>query len=246
MRIGLVGCVKSKQPLPARARDLYVSPLFRGRREWVERTCDQWFILSALHGLVAPDEVLAPYDRTLNAASTGERTLWARRVIASLEDRLGNLGGHEFEIHAGANYRDFGLVATLQARGVTVTIPAAGLGQGKQLAFYARVSAPTPSAAPAPRPSAPAPTLSASPASRAGSYRGLADALRGLTSNPPTWTFEEIAAIIGRPLPTSAHRHRAWWSNSRSHSHASAWLDAGYLVDRVDLTRRTVQFRRSS
>ncbi|HXF72402.1 MAG TPA: hypothetical protein VNO79_07330 [Actinomycetota bacterium] len=35
MRIGLVGCVKSKAT-PARAEDLYTSPLFRGARRSVE------------------------------------------------------------------------------------------------------------------------------------------------------------------------------------------------------------------
>jgi hypothetical protein len=65
MRVGLVGCVKSKQSQAAPARELYVSPLFRGRRAWVERTCDRWFILSAKHGLVEPDRVLAPYDEIL-------------------------------------------------------------------------------------------------------------------------------------------------------------------------------------
>jgi hypothetical protein len=47
MRIGLVGCVKSKRSQAAPARELYSSPLFRGRRDWVERTCDRWFVLSA-------------------------------------------------------------------------------------------------------------------------------------------------------------------------------------------------------
>ncbi|HWO69164.1 MAG TPA: hypothetical protein VNP94_00195, partial [Actinomycetota bacterium] len=46
MRIGLVGCVKSKRARPAPARDLYTSPLFRGARRFVERSCDRWFVLS--------------------------------------------------------------------------------------------------------------------------------------------------------------------------------------------------------
>jgi hypothetical protein len=41
-RVGLVGCVKSKQPRRARAADLYTSALFRGRRSFVESTCDRW------------------------------------------------------------------------------------------------------------------------------------------------------------------------------------------------------------
>lgn len=49
MRIGPGGFGKSKLSQSAPARDLYVSLLFRARREWVERSCDTWFILSAEH-----------------------------------------------------------------------------------------------------------------------------------------------------------------------------------------------------
>lgn len=41
-RVGLVGCVKQKLHHPATAADLYVSPLFRGRRRYVERTSSSW------------------------------------------------------------------------------------------------------------------------------------------------------------------------------------------------------------
>ena len=59
MRVGLVGCVKKKGSSPAPAGDLYISPLFIGRRRFVEASCDRWFILSALHGLLDPDQVRA-------------------------------------------------------------------------------------------------------------------------------------------------------------------------------------------
>jgi hypothetical protein len=63
---------------PAPARDLFSSPLFLGRRSSVERTCGQWFVLSAEHGLVDPDTVLSPYDVRLADAAVGERRAWAR------------------------------------------------------------------------------------------------------------------------------------------------------------------------
>ncbi|HLI44809.1 MAG TPA: hypothetical protein VKU92_10130 [Acidimicrobiales bacterium] len=136
-RIGLVGCVKEKSATPRPAADLYTSTLFRGRVRYVRRSCDRWFILSALHGLVDPDAVLEPYDVTLNDASRQERREWNRRVLAQLRDRLGDLGEYEFEIHAGASYRDFGLTDGLTSAGASVSVPAAGLGFGHQLAFYA-------------------------------------------------------------------------------------------------------------
>ena len=139
-RIGLVGCVKKKQPQAAPAADLYVSALFRGRRACIERTCGRWFILSALHGLVRPDVLLEPYDYTLNDAAREQRRAWSAKVLSQLEAELGPLAGLTFEIHAGANYTDCGLIAGLRARGAEVEMPASGLRLGEQLAFYAESS----------------------------------------------------------------------------------------------------------
>ena len=136
-RIGLVGCVKQKLGHVAPAADLYVSPLFRGRRACVERTCERWFILSALHGVVRPDAPLEPYDVTLNNASQAERRAWAATVLRQLDAELESFAGLTFEIHADANYADYGLVSGLRARGATVEQPVAGLNMGRQLAFYA-------------------------------------------------------------------------------------------------------------
>jgi hypothetical protein len=140
-RIGLVGCVKRKLAQAAPARDLYVSDLFLGRRAFVERTCDRWFILSALHGLVDPSRVLEPYDRTLKDASAAERRAWSALVVEDLKRTLGNLGEVTFELHAGMEYREFGLRQGLEREGARIEIPAKGLRMGEQLAFYAGQSA---------------------------------------------------------------------------------------------------------
>ena len=55
--------------------------------------------------------------------------------------------------------------------------------------------------------------------------------------------FAEIERILGFSLPRSAHDHQAWWSNTRAgHSHAAAWLDAGWKTAALDLTARQVGF----
>ncbi len=141
MRIGLVGCVKSKQSALAPARDLYTSALFVGRRRWVESTCDRWFILSAKHGLIEPDELLEPYDVAMKDVSRPLRRTWSEQVLADLDDRVRSLGAHTFEIHAGADYCDWGLVAGLEHAGATVVRPMAGLAFGRQLSRYAEGSA---------------------------------------------------------------------------------------------------------
>jgi cytoplasmic iron level regulating protein YaaA (DUF328/UPF0246 family) len=115
---------------------LYVSTLFVGRRRYVERTCSQWWILSALHGLVSPEEVLQPYDVTLKDAGRAARRAWSHKVLAALDDRVAPRAGDVVEIHAGAEYRDFGLEQGLQQRGVTVLVPTARMPLGRQLAFY--------------------------------------------------------------------------------------------------------------
>ena len=136
-RIGLVGCVKRKGLQAAPARDLYTSALFLGRRAFVERSCNRWYILSALHGLVEPTLVLKPYDRALKDVSATERRAWSAMVVEDLKRTLGNLVGGTFEIHAGKEYREFGLRQGLEREGARVEIPAKGLRMGEQLSFYA-------------------------------------------------------------------------------------------------------------
>ncbi len=79
-------------------------------------------------------------------------------------------------------------------------------------------------------------------------YRGLYDSLSEQRDNRDrlSISFTELEEIIGGPLPPSARKHRAWWSNSRSHSHASAWLDAGWRVESVDMTGGIVTFVRET
>jgi hypothetical protein len=49
-------------------------------------------------------------------------------------------------------------------------------------------------------------------------------------------SLDQIASIIGVPLPMSAYKHREWWSNQSDVSNrpqAKAWIGAGYKVDTV-------------
>jgi len=55
----------------------------------------------------------------------------------------------------------------------------------------------------------------------------------------------EVEEIIGSSLPKSAREHRTWWANSGgSLVHQNAWLDAGWRVERTDLMRDVIVFRR--
>lgn len=77
----LVGCVKRKLDRPAPARDLYTSALFRKERDYAERSRLRWYMLSAEHGLVAPETVLAPYDLRLTRTPQAYRREWGERVL---------------------------------------------------------------------------------------------------------------------------------------------------------------------
>ena len=139
-RVGLVGCVKEKRSSAAQAKDLYTSTLFQGRRRFAERSCSEWWILSAQHGLVTPGFQLAPYDLALKDLSRGERRRWSDTVLKSIDEHIGLRTGEVVEFHAGAEYRDFGLVDGLRARGCVIENPTEGMRIGQQLQFYSRVT----------------------------------------------------------------------------------------------------------
>jgi hypothetical protein len=236
VRIGLVGCVKTKLAEPAPAAELYVSDLFRGRRRVVETTCDRWFILSAMHGLVAPETVLDPYDAAMSELGRVRRRWWSVGVIQSLEQELGGLDGHFFEIHAGADYVDFGLQRGLERAGARVERPVEGLSLGEQLAWYQRGSRRLAASTPV--------RADAVSGSRArGRYGPLADYLASRSDRSLTLRFGDIEQIISGALPRSAHDHRPWWANS-GNTQAQGWLRAGYEVDTVDLRGEWVRFRK--
>lgn len=130
MRVALVSCVKSKLAHPAPAKDLYISTLFKGLRKYAEESGDAWYILSAEHGVLHPDTIVAPYERTLNTMRTAERQMWAAGVIEKLADIIP--AGAEVVILAGERYREH-LVPYLERRGHPVVIPLLGLPFGRQL-----------------------------------------------------------------------------------------------------------------
>ena len=128
----LVSCVSRKQPHRAPARDLYISDWFAKVRELVEAQGWPWFILSAEHGLVRPDDEIAPYEKTLNTMRVVQRRVWASDVMQALACHLG--GVQTVVVFAGQRYREF-LVPEMRKRGVQVEVPMERLKIGEQLAW---------------------------------------------------------------------------------------------------------------
>lgn len=118
----------------APAAQLYLSTLFDRQREWATARCERWFILSAKHGLVAPDTVIEPYELTLKALPRSAKRAWSARVLEQLKANLSDLRGRYFEIYAGRDYFNFGLRDGLLNAGATVALPWEGLGLGQRIA----------------------------------------------------------------------------------------------------------------
>jgi hypothetical protein len=127
-RIILISCVSQKLNKSAKAKELYISPLFRKNFRYAEILYPEHiFILSAKYGLVKPDDEIAPYDATLNKMSAAEKKEWAAAVVVQLK-RFADLQNDEFIFLAGENYRKY-IIPEIQK----YYIPMEGLGIGKQL-----------------------------------------------------------------------------------------------------------------
>jgi hypothetical protein len=125
---GLVACGKGKIDHPASAADLYNGAHFRKASAYCRDHYDRWAILSAKHGLLLPETVIAPYDLSLRHLTAAERRAWGDRVLEQFA-ALG-LDAPRVFLHAGDRYAEH-LTGPLQAER-----PLRGLGIGRQLAWY--------------------------------------------------------------------------------------------------------------
>ena len=131
MTLYLVSCVKTKLRKRAQAKDLYTSDWFRKARAYVEGR-GRWRILSAEYGLVDPEMVIEPYEKTLTTMPVAGRRAWAAKVLANIKMSLE--GADTIVLLAGQSYREF-LDPALRDLGLTVRVPMAGLSQGRQLSW---------------------------------------------------------------------------------------------------------------
>jgi len=129
-RVCLVSCVKTKRTSVAQAKALYTSTWFKKAREYAEREADAWYILSAKHGLLRPEDAIAPYEQTLKRMSAVEKRRWVDDVLTSLRAVL-ERGDHAILL-AGTAYRGE-LELKLVDLGVTIEVPLKGLTSGRQL-----------------------------------------------------------------------------------------------------------------
>jgi len=119
--VTLIQCTDSKRDTASKARDLYdESRYFRKMRAWAEWRGVPWYILSAKHGLVDPDTVLAPYN---------ERGI-SKEQAREIADKLSDVD--TVHVTAGRDYTDH-LVPELEHWGVDVVNHFAGEMIGRRM-----------------------------------------------------------------------------------------------------------------
>lgn len=122
----LVGCGKSKRDGTHEARNLYDSTYFELKRDYAEAVGDEWFVLSAEHGLVRPTEEIEDYETGIGERDPDE---WADDVLGELDAE-----GATVVVLAGSDYYE-PLEHGLEAEVGKVEAPTMGLQIGKRMSW---------------------------------------------------------------------------------------------------------------
>ena len=126
-RVVLIGSSGATAAEPVRVADLFQSAGFTRAREHAVSAGMPWFVLSAKHGLLEPDDVVAPYDLELGDSSTVYRSAWGEWVAAQLGERV-QLSGATVEVHGGVDFAQ-PLRQPLARRGAALELPLPGTWQ---------------------------------------------------------------------------------------------------------------------
>ena len=135
MKIVLISCVSKKLDYKAKAKDLYISPLFRFNLRYAKSlNPDKILILSAKYGLVGLGDEIEPYDLTLNNMAISERKEWAESIVKQLDDKMNFENDEVILINVNVSnskkYREY-LIPKIK----NYKIPMKGLSIGRQLQF---------------------------------------------------------------------------------------------------------------
>ena len=132
-KIALISCTSKKHNKKTKAKDLYTSPLFKGSKNYAEVCADNYYILSAKHGILRPDEKIKPYNESLYVMPKKNRSKWASNVTKELISILDS--NDKVIFLAGKKYREF-LNSNLLQLGYETATPLEGFPIGKQLQWY--------------------------------------------------------------------------------------------------------------
>jgi hypothetical protein len=129
-KIVLISCVSQKLSHKSKAKDMYISSLFKYNLKYAKSlNPDTIYILSAKYGLLDLNKEIEPYNLTLNTMKSGEIKDWAIKVLNQL-NKVTDLQNDEFIFLAGENYRKYLIPHISQYK-----IPLEGLRIGEQLKY---------------------------------------------------------------------------------------------------------------
>lgn len=125
-KIVLISCVARKEQKPCRAKEMYISPLFK--KSWIyanQLNPDRIFILSAKYHLLDPEKQIDTYNETLYKFPAHKRKAWAQTVLQELRSAGIDPKHDEFILLAGEKYYEY----LLGVNGIrNFTLPLKGRG----------------------------------------------------------------------------------------------------------------------
>lgn len=128
----LISCGAKKEKTPQRAEDLYIGGYFKKTLLYAKylskKNNAEIFILSAKYGVLELNEIIKPYDLTLNNKSKKHKKAWSYKVITQLQYKIKKTDKIIFL--AGVNY-----IKYLKMYYKNYEEPLQGLGIGKRLKF---------------------------------------------------------------------------------------------------------------
>lgn len=130
MDIAFISCVSKKLNHSAKAKDLYISDLFKKSLKYCQVNYDKIFILSAKYGLLELDDQIDTYDMTLNNMNEKQKKQWSYKVYHQIIKKIDE--DDVLYFHCGLNYRKY-LIRKLKN---DLKEPMKGISIGLQLRFY--------------------------------------------------------------------------------------------------------------
>lgn len=124
----VAGCGKQTNQTAA-AKDVYCSQHFQACHNYAQAQ-GQWNILSPLHQVLSPYQIISPYNKSPRSLSPNERIEWAQSVAYKLMEIVNP--DVEIVFLTGKLYR-YQVIPILQAHGYTTRAPIEGLGIGQQI-----------------------------------------------------------------------------------------------------------------
>ena len=128
----LISCGAKKEKTPQKAEDLYIGGYFKKALLYAKYLSNkndaEIFILSAKHGVLELNEIIKPYDLTLNGKNEKYKKAWSYKVIKQLQCKIQKTDKIIFL--AGENY-----IKYLKTYYKNYEEPLKGLSIGKRLKF---------------------------------------------------------------------------------------------------------------